>query len=99
MCRAFGACATVMNGAPASEEPLSAGSDGLGGFGWGGYGGVEFVGFDVPGQVEEAQRGDAVPVGVDLVPGEAVAGGLWVGVVVVVPAFAEGEKRDPEAVA
>jgi hypothetical protein len=73
-------------------------SDGLGGFGLG-EGGMEFVGFDVPGQADEAECGDAVPVGVELVPGEAVARGLWMGVVVVVPAFAEGEKCDPEAVA
>jgi len=61
--------------------------------------GVELVGLYVPGQAEQAQGGDAVPVGVELVPGQAVARGLGMGVVVVVPAFAEGEQRDPEAVA
>ena len=34
--------------------------------------GVEGAGFDVPGQAEEAEDGDAVPVGIELVPGQAV---------------------------
>jgi hypothetical protein len=72
---------------PSALGSGTAGSDGLGGLG---EGGMEFVGFDVPGQAYETQGGDAVPVGVDLVPGEAVARGLRMGVVVVVPAFAEG---------
>jgi hypothetical protein len=61
--------------------------------------GMEGASFDVPGEAEEAEDGDAVPVGIELIPGEAVTGGLGVGVVVVVPAFAEGEEGDPEAVA
>jgi len=55
--------------------------------------------FDVPGETKKAKGGDAVPVGIELVPGEAVTGGLRVSVVVVVPAFAKGEQRDPETVA
>ena len=39
------------------------------------------------------------PADVELVPGEAVTGGDRVGVVVVVPALAEGQERDPPAVA
>jgi len=54
--------------------------------------------FDVPGKAAQAQGGDSVPVGVELVPGQAVAGGLWVGVVVVVPTLTEGEEGYPEAV-
>ena len=60
---------------------------------------MEGAGFYVPGQAEEAEDGDSVPVGIELVPGQAVTGGLRVGVVVVVPAFAEGEESYPEAVA
>ena len=60
---------------------------------------VEGAGFDVPSQTEEAEGGDSVPIGIELVPGEAVTGGLGVGVVVVVPAFAKCEESYPQAVA
>src|SRR6202008_1011613 len=52
--------------------------------------GGQIVELDVPGESEGAQDGDAVPVHVDLIPGQAVACGLWGGVMIVVPAFAEG---------
>ena len=55
--------------------------------------------FYIPGEAEEAEDGDSVPVGIEFEPGEAVTGGLRVSVVVVVPAFAEGEESNPEAVA
>ncbi len=52
-----------------------------------------------PGDAEEFQQA-YVDVGkIQLIPGQAVAGGCRVGVVVVVPAFAEGEQGDPPVVA
>ena len=75
-------------------------SDASGGdccFGFGFW--VEGAGFYVPGQAAEAEGRDAVPVGIELVPGQAVTRGLRMGVVVVVPALAKGEQSDPEAVA
>src|SRR5215510_10227436 len=47
-------------------------------------------------RVEDLQRD---PGDVELVPGEAVAGGDGMRVMVVVPAFAEGQERHPPAVA
>ena len=52
----------------------------------------------VPGQAEELERLDDVPGGVDLVPLEAVPAGLLEGVVVVVPALAEGQDADDPVV-
>ena len=46
----------------------------------------------------DLQRADADPVDVELVPGQAVAGAGRVRVVVVVPAFAEGQQRHPPVV-
>ena len=60
---------------------------------------MQGAGFYVPGQAEEAERGDAVPVGIELVPGQAVTRGLRMGVMVVVPALAKGEESYPETVA
>jgi hypothetical protein len=59
---------------------------------------MEGASFDVPGQAADPEDGDAVPVGVELVPGKAVTGGLGMGVVVVVPALAKGEESYPETV-
>jgi len=55
--------------------------------------------FDVPGQAEDAEGGDSVPVGIELVPSEAVTRGLRMGVMVVVPALAEGKESYPHTVA
>src|SRR5579862_65986 len=53
---------------------------------------------DVPGETEGAQDGDAVPVHIKFIPGEAVTRGLRCEMMIVVPAFAEGEHGHPEAV-
>jgi hypothetical protein len=60
---------------------------------------VKGAGFYVPCQTTDSQDGDAVPVGIELVPCQTVTRGLRMGVVVVVPAFAEGEQSDPHAIA
>ena len=60
---------------------------------------LSLLDFDVPGEADKAQCGDAIPVRVELVPGQAVTGGLRMGVMVVVPSFAKGQQRHPEAVA
>src|SRR5262249_39414792 len=51
-----------------------------------------------PDQAQFLQRPEYVPVKVNLIPPEAMAGYLRVGVMVVVPAFAEAQDRYPEAV-
>ena len=61
--------------------------------------GMEGAGFDIPCESADAKRGDAVPVGIEFVPGETVTGRLRMGMVVVMPAFAEGEESDPHAIA
>ncbi len=53
---------------------------------------------DVPGQAERLQRADAHPVEIDFVPREAVARAGRMGVMVVVPPFAERQQRDPPVV-
>ena len=50
-------------------------------------------------EADFGQQPDPVVVGVKLVPGETVASADWVGVVIVVPAFAPGEKGYPPAIA
>src|SRR5689334_2411031 len=52
------------------------------------YGFLQLGRFHVPNQTHGAQNADAVPVEVDLIPGQAVTRRLRVGVVIVVPAFA-----------
>jgi hypothetical protein len=54
--------------------------------------------FDVPGQSERAQGPNAPPVHVDFIPRVAVARGLRVGMVIVVPAFAKRKNGHPEAI-
>ena len=49
-------------------------------------------------QSDGAQGRDHVPVGIDLPPAQAMARGAGMRVVIVVPAFAEGEQRDEEIV-
>ena len=61
--------------------------------------GIEFSDLNPFCESDFAEEPDAVVVDVELVPFEAVAGADGMGVVVVVPAFAEGEQGDPEAVA
>src|SRR6478735_2010834 len=54
---------------------------------------------DVPHHAERAEQLQGEPADVELVPRQAVASGDRVRVVVVVPALAEREERDPPAVA
>src|ERR1039458_9375028 len=54
---------------------------------------------DFLGDAEFFEQPDAVVVGVELIPGEAVAAGGGMGVMVVVPSFAAGEESDPPGVA
>jgi hypothetical protein len=60
---------------------------------------IEFGDLDLFSEAELAEHPDAVVVDVELVPGEAVASTDWMGVVVIVPAFAAGEDGDPPVVA
>src|SRR5262245_28957717 len=53
---------------------------------------------DLPRQPEPAQRADPNPVQVEFVPGEAVASRDGMRVMVVVPALAEGDERNPPVV-
>ena len=41
---------------------------------------------------------DTPPVDVDLVPGDSMSRGSWVGMMVIVPALAKGQQRDPPVV-
>ena len=54
---------------------------------------------DFAGQADFGEQPNSPIVRIDLVPSKAVAGGDGVGVVVVVPAFAAGEQRNPPIVA
>ena len=72
------------------------GLEDAGGFG---VGGVVAGDLDLCGEAELGEEPDAVVVGVELVPGEAVAGADGMGVVVVVPSLAAGEEGDPPGVA
>ena len=54
-------------------------------------GGFEFSGFDVVSKADQPQGADAVPVWVELVPGETVPRGLGMGVMIVVPSFSKRE--------
>ena len=56
-----------------------------------GIGGFKLSGLYVPCETHGPECADAVPVGIELVPGQTVPGGLRVGVMVVVPSFSEGE--------
>ena len=67
-----------------------------GGFG---VGAVEFGHLNFAGEAELGQDPDAVEVGIDLVPPEAMAHGDGMGMMVVVPALAAGEQSYPETVA
>ena len=53
------------------RKGLNFGSEAGGGGYWFGFR-VEGAGFYIPGQAEEAEDGDSVPVGVELVPSQAV---------------------------
>ncbi len=50
------------------------------------------------GDAQEFQDFERDPGNVELVPGQAVAGGGGVGMVIIMPAFAEGEEGDPPVV-
>src|SRR6476646_3137876 len=50
---------------------------------------------DVPRQAADLERPDANPVEIQLVPRETVTRARRMGVMVVVPAFAEGQERNP----
>src|ERR1039458_10730748 len=65
----------------------------------GGLAADELGDLDFLGDAEFFEQPDAVVVGVELVPGEAVAAGGGMGVMVVVPSFAAGEQSDPPGVA
>jgi hypothetical protein len=53
---------------------------------------------NLAGEAKLGEQPDDVPVGVDFIPSKAVARGNRVSVVIVVPAFAPSEDRDPQAV-
>ena len=55
--------------------------------------------FDLFGEADLGEQPDAVEVGVNLIPAEAVARGDGMGVVVVVPALAAADQGDPPVVA
>ena len=61
--------------------------------------GIELGDLDFLGKADLREQPDAVVVGVELVPGEAVTGADGMGMVVVVPAFTAGEEGDPPVVA
>ena len=54
---------------------------------------------DLFGEAKLREKPDAVVVNIELIPLEAMARADWMGVVVVVPAFAAGKQRDPPVVA
>src|SRR6516164_6192233 len=54
--------------------------------------------FHIPSQAEHAENADAVPVHVAFVPCQSMTGRLGMGMVIVVPAFAERQHGYPEAV-
>ena len=53
---------------------------------------------NMPRQTKFLQRPDAIPVQVDFVPGQAVARGNGVRMMIVVPALAEREERDEKVI-
>src|SRR5215469_11600807 len=53
---------------------------------------------DIPNQTQLLQNPDAIPVGVDLVPGEAVGGRCRMRMVIVVPAFTKRQQSNPETI-
>jgi len=53
---------------------------------------------DLRSQSEDFKRPDSVPVHVYLVPPKTVPGGRRMGMMIVMPAFAECEKRDQEVI-
>ena len=53
---------------------------------------------DVPREAADLERADANPVEIELVPRETVTRARRMGVMVVVPAFAEGQERNPPVV-
>src|SRR5271155_3938550 len=58
----------------------------------------QLVSFDIRGEAQRAQNANAVPVHVDLIPGDSVARRLRNGVMIVVPSFAEGEQGNPKTI-
>src|SRR6266542_1935315 len=54
--------------------------------------------FDLAHQSNGGKGRYDIPVGVDLPPAQTVARGVGMGMVIVVPSFAEGEQRDQEVV-
>src|SRR5271168_2152221 len=58
----------------------------------------DFRGVNFFGDADFFKRPDYVPVEINFVPGEAVARGDGMRVVIVVPAFAPGYQRDPPAI-
>ena len=72
----------------------SPGHDGLiGALNFGNFRGVDFLG-----DADFFQRPDDVPVEINFIPGQAVARGNRMRVMIVVPAFAPGDQRDPPAI-
>src|SRR5580658_5897250 len=61
--------------------------------------GVELCDLNLARETDLFEEPDAPEVGIDFVPAEAVAGGNGMRVMVVVPAFAAGEKSDPPVIA
>jgi hypothetical protein len=58
----------------------------------------EFVALNIVREAEGSQSPNAIPVHVNLIPSQAVTGGLRNSVMVVVPAFAESQQGDPKTV-
>ena len=52
----------------------------------------------VPGKTDAGEESDEPPAGIMLAVAKAKAGGLWIGVMVVVPALAYGEQADAREV-
>lgn len=51
----------------------------------------ELLHFDIPSKAEHPQRGDSIPVEIEFIPGQAMAGSLGMSVMIVVPALTKGE--------
>jgi len=47
------------------------------------------MGFNVPRQAEGLQGPNAIPIQINFIPGKTVPRRLWLGMMIVVPAFAE----------
>src|SRR5205814_1240934 len=83
----------------AGETAILSGSGGsLDHTSWFGIFRIEFGNLDLFCEADFAEKPDAIVVDVELVPDEAVTRADGMGVVVVVPAFAAGEQRDPPAI-